>query len=229
MKIVIVSDLHGNLDAWQALPEGYDELWVLGDLVNYGPQPAEVVSEVMEKTTLVVQGNHDYAVAHQDDSTWSPRYHAMAEATRKYTSDNLRPEHLDYLRDLPQQVVAERDGMRFHLTHAIPSNPLYGRCAPDAAEWGAEVELVSANMLLVGHSHVPFIRQVGKTVVVNPGSLGQPRAGEAVASYAVWQDCECKLKSFSYPIASTVAKVRALGFSPMVESDLVAILKTGRV
>lgn len=59
MKLVILSDIHGNHDALRALPEEYDELWVLGDLVNYGPQPKEVVADVMEKASLVVQGNHD--------------------------------------------------------------------------------------------------------------------------------------------------------------------------
>ena len=72
MKLVIISDIHGNYDDLRALPEEYDELWVLGDLVNYGPQPKEVVADVMEKASLVVQGNHDYAVAYEDDSRWSP-------------------------------------------------------------------------------------------------------------------------------------------------------------
>jgi len=70
VKIVIVSDIHANYDAWRALPEDYDELWVLGDLVNYGPQPAEVLSEVMERASFVVQGNHDHAVGYEDDSLW---------------------------------------------------------------------------------------------------------------------------------------------------------------
>ena len=56
MVIAVVSDIHGNYDACRALPEDYDELWVLGDLVNYGPQPAEVVEEVMRRASLVVQG-----------------------------------------------------------------------------------------------------------------------------------------------------------------------------
>lgn len=56
MKIAIVSDIHGNMDAWRGFVEDYDELWVLGDLVNYGPQPELVVREVMERATLVVQG-----------------------------------------------------------------------------------------------------------------------------------------------------------------------------
>src|SRR3954471_4246908 len=81
MKLVIISDIHGNHDALRALPEEYDELWVLGDLVNYGPQPKEVVADVMEKASLVVQGNHDHAVAYDDDSRWSPRYRPIPEGS----------------------------------------------------------------------------------------------------------------------------------------------------
>src|ERR1039458_3538757 len=63
MKLLIVSDIHANLEALQAvLAESHDELWVLGDLVNYGPNPSEVVDLVRRNASLVVQGNHDYAV-----------------------------------------------------------------------------------------------------------------------------------------------------------------------
>ena len=130
MKLVIVADIHGNYDAWRALPEDYDELWVLGDLVNYGPQPGEVIDEVREKASLAVQGNHDHAVAHDDGSKWTSRYRTMAEATRKYTSSILNAAQKAYLRTLPLQAEAERDGCLFHLVHAMPSNPLYGRCRP---------------------------------------------------------------------------------------------------
>lgn len=122
MKIVIISDIHANYDAWRALPEDYDELWVLGDLVNYGPQPTE------------------------------------------------------------------RCQKRFHLTHATPSNPLYDRCSAD--QWMEEMETTAADILLVGHTHVPFIRRIGEKIVLNPGSVGQTRTGGSLASYAGWWNGE---------------------------------------
>lgn len=229
MKLVIVADIHGNFDAWRALPEDFDELWVLGDLVNYGPQPREVVEAVMSSATLVVQGNHDYAVAHEDDSHWSARYRAMAEATRRYTSSVLSDEHKTYLRNLPVQTQAERNGCRFHLVHAMPSDPFYGRCPPEGEGWKAEIAAVDADVLLVGHSHAPFIRRVGDKLLVNPGSIGQPRTGQPLASYAVWQDGEFQLKTFAYPVEATVAKLKALAYSPDVEAELLGILTTGSV
>ncbi len=229
MKLVIISDIHGNYDALRALPEEYDELWVLGDLVNYGPQPKEVVADVMEKVSLVVQGNHDHAVAYDDDSRWSPRYRPMAEATRRYTSAVLSDGHKAYLRGLPLQAQAERDGLLFHLTHATPADPLYGRHPTEAEGWAAELNTLSADVLLVGHTHVPFLRRIGDKVVLNPGSLGQSRTGTPLASYAVCQDGQFELRSFRYPVEVTVEKLRALALPHHVKSELVAILETGSV
>jgi len=104
MKLVIISDIHGNYDALQALPEGYEELWVLGDLVNYGPQPVEVVAVLIDQASVVVQGNHGDAVVHDDALKWSARYSAMAEATRCYTSSVLNSVHKAYLLGLPEQI-----------------------------------------------------------------------------------------------------------------------------
>lgn len=229
MKVVIVADIHANHDALQALPEDYDELWVLGDLVNYGPQPVEVVEAVMRTASLVIQGNHDHAVAHDDDSRWSNRYRAMAQATRRYSSAALGDAHKAYLRGLPVQMRAERDGCRFHLVHATPGDPFYGRRPPDSDAWVADLAALDCDVLLVGHSHTPFIRHVGGKVLLNPGSLGQPRTGQPLASYAVWQDGEFGLKTFPYPVQTTIAKLKALAFPAAIEAELVNILATGAV
>jgi putative phosphoesterase len=183
----------------------------------------------MEKASLVVQGNHDHAVAYDDSSRWSPRYRPIAEATRRYTSSVLSEAQKAYLRSLPLQVQVERGGILFHLTHATPSDPLYGRCPAEAERWAAELEALSADVLLVGHTHVPFLRKIGDKVVLNPGSLGQPRTGAPLASYAVWQDGRFELRSFRYPVGATVEKLKALTLPRHVESELVGILETGSV
>jgi protein phosphatase len=229
MKLLIAADIHGNYDAWSALPEDYDELWVLGDLVNYGPQPREVIMDVMAKASLVVQGNHDNAVAYDDDSRWTSRYRTLSEVTRRFTSSVLADEHKAYLRGLPLYARAERDGVRFHLTHATPADPLYGRHPPESEAWAGELSAVDADVLLVGHSHVPFVRWFGEKLVLNPGSIGQPRTGDTLSRYAVWQDGRFELRSFRYPVVSAVAKLRALALPLPVEAELVSILETGLV
>ncbi len=83
MRIVIVSDLHANLEALAALDPAYDKLWVLGDLVNYGPDPVQVLDFVRRHAALVVRGNHDHSLGYDEDPRCSERFRSMAEQTRR--------------------------------------------------------------------------------------------------------------------------------------------------
>jgi putative phosphoesterase len=229
MKVVIISDIHGNYDALRALPEEYDELWVLGDLLNYGPEPTKVVAEIMNKASVVVRGNHDDAVVSADAPPWKARWRVTAETTKQFTASVLSNEQKAFIHSLPLHTTVEREGTTFFLTHATPSDPLYGHHSPDSEEWAREVEAAASDVLLVGHSHIPFTRTIGDRVLLNPGSIGQPRNGHYRASYAVWQDGKLELKTYNYPVRETIRKIRTLSFSADVEEDLVSILETGRV
>ena len=85
------------------------------------------------------------------------------------------------------------------------------------------------DVLLVGHTHTPFVRQIGDRVVANPGSLGQPRTGKSDACYAVWENGSFSLKSFPFAVDETIGRIRALGFPQEVEKDLITVLQTGSV
>jgi len=229
MKIVIISDIHGNFDALSALPEIYDELWVLGDLVNYGPEPAAVIDFVRARAALIVCGNHDYSIGFNQDPRCSPRFTEMAEATRQYTNSVLSMEHKHFLRHLPLFEETRRNGTRFYLCHAVPSDPLFGYCQADSPRWQTEVEGISADVVLVGHTHIPFVQSFGSRVVVNPGSLGQAKTGSPHACYAIWEDGKIELKSYSYPVEAAVAKVQALPIQDTLRDELSAILRTGEI
>jgi protein phosphatase len=229
MKIVIISDIHGNLDALSALPGVYDELWVLGDLVNYGPDPAAVIDFVSSKAAVIVCGNHDYSIGFNQDPQCSTRFREMAEATRRYTNSVLSMEHKHFLRHLPPFVETQRDGTRFYICHAVPSDPLFGYCQADSPRWLTEVEGLNADIVLVGHTHVPSVRSIGPRLVVNPGSLGQPKTGSPHACYAIWEDGKIELKSNSYPVEPAVAKVQALPIQDTLRDELSAILRTGEI
>ena len=229
MKIVIISDLHGNFDALSALPESGDELWTLGDLVNYGPQPSEVVKFVRGHAAAVVRGNHDNAVGFNVDPRCNPRYHAMARATMQVSNAELDEEAKEFLRSLPNTKILERDGKRFMLCHAIPSDPLYGYCSQDSERWQQEVQTIQADYLLVGHTHTPFIKRVGQTTIVNPGSLGQPKTGNPDACYAVWQDGHLELKQFPYALERALDRIQHMPVPTDIQRDLSTVLRAGSV
>src|ERR1035437_7233445 len=103
MKLLIVSDIHAKLEALQAvLAESHDELWVLGDLVNYGPNPSEVVDLVRRNASVVVQGNHDYAVGGGSDPQCSSAFREMARVMQNYTEPLLNADQRALLRALPR-------------------------------------------------------------------------------------------------------------------------------
>ena len=229
MKIAIISDLHGNYEAVCSLSQDYDELWVLGDLVNYGPEPGAVIDFVKANGSVVVRGNHDHSIGYDVDPRCGARYQKMAEMTRKFTASVLKKEQKDFLRQLPLSLEIKRQDTRFYLCHAKPSDPLYGYCPEQSEEWVAELGRIEADVLLVGHTHTPFVRKIGDQWVVNPGSLGQPKTGKADACYAIWENGSFQLREFPYAVNETIARLQAIRLPPDVEKDLITVLQTGSV
>lgn len=230
MKICIISDLHANFEALLALPHDYDELWVLGDLVNYGPNPAEVIDFVRAHASIAIRGNHDHSLGFGADCGCSPRFRAMAEATRNYTSSVLSAVDRQFLRDLPTCACRKVDGNTFFLCHATPSDFLYEYRPPDSPLWGLDEGAGSAaEIVLAGHTHVQFARRFGKRMVINPGSLGQSKSGDPRARFAVWQDGQIHLRALEYPVETTIGKIQSLPLPEEIKPDLITVLRTGRV
>jgi protein phosphatase len=153
----------------------------------------------------------------------------MAEATRRYTDAVLSFGQKHFLRHLPLFVETKRENTRFYICHAVPSSPLFGYCEAESPRWLTEVEGINADIVLVGHTHVPSGQSFGSRNVVNPGSLGQPKTGSPQARYAIWEDGKIELRSYSYPVEPTVAKVQALPIQDSLRDELSAILRTGEI
>ncbi len=233
MKILIISDIHGNLAALQAVldAEPQADLTVcLGDLVDYGPQPAECVALVRQCVQAVVMGNHDHAVGHHADPGCSPAYEHLAQVTRDYSIGVLGREASHYLATLPLRGHFERGGAQFCAVHAAPSDPLFKYLPPDSPEREWESEAAFAHhpdVLLLGHTHLPLVKSVDTTTVVNPGSVGQPKGGDPRAAYAVWEDGEISLRQAAYDLWQTADAFTKTDLLPGDVVRLVAILRSG--
>lgn len=228
MKIVIVSDIHANMAALRSLPElTYDELWSIGDLVDYGPNPHEVVEWTKRHAKAAVRGNHDHAAGFSVDPQCSAPFRKLAEETLRYTQAVCTSDDFSYLRSLPTHLEVTADSTKFYLVHAIPTDPLFGYCPEESDRWRSEVEAIDTEALIVGHTHTPFLKREGKTTILNPGSLGQPKTGRSMACYAVWDDGIIYRKEFEYPITETIRGIREMPIPGEDQKTLIEVLRTG--
>ena len=231
MKIVIISDVHGNLEALSSLPESFDQLWVLGDLVNYGPNPAEVVDFIQANASIVVRGNHDHAIGFDEDPRCSPPFRRMAEVMQNYSASVLSEDQKQFLASLPLRIDREVESIKVTLCHATPSDPLFTYSPPDSPQWENELGLTKADVLLVGHTHLPFVHYLGQRTIANPGSLGQPKTGNPAACYASWDTDQghkgIELRTYDYAVETTVAKLHTLPIQPEIADILAHVLRCG--
>lgn len=229
MRALIISDLHANLEAVSALPSAFDQIWVLGDLVNYGPNPVEVIDFVREHATVAIRGNHDHSVAFEGDPRCSKRFRAMAEETGRFTKTMLDEERRHYLRNLPMEAAFAADGYEVLICHATPSDSLYEYRREESPLWETDAIPAGVNVELVGHTHLPFERFAGARRIVNPGSVGQPKHGKPEVRYAIWQDGQITLAAAPYDFEKTIEKLRRLPLSNPVFEDLAFVLRHGSV
>jgi putative phosphoesterase len=225
-KLLIISDVHSNPAALSRLAEGADTTVFLGDVVDYGPLPAECVEMIKQRAHILVKGNHDAAVA---EGYHCGFYQGVPEEIRDLNRQRLSEEALSFLAGLPVRQQFEFGGARFLALHASVWDPLSGYMFPftDSWLWRRQVALVDADFLLLGHTHWPMTRQFGKVTVINPGSVGQPRDGDPRGSYAVWQDGAVTIKRFEYPVEKTVEALQSTGLHPETVGLLCEILRNG--
>ena len=197
LRIAIVSDIHGNIAALDAAlldiaTHKPDRLFIAGDLVMNGPRPSEVVQRVLvlEKAgAYVVQGNTDIAVADGDYAAAFPWLDEVPEAQRQVAEwghDQLTPDELDYLRRLPAERRLWVAATLVLLCHASPGSQTAGLAADlDGPTLVQRVPRSDARVLVCGHTHVADIRELGRKLIVNPGSCGYAFDDDPGAAWAM--------------------------------------------
>lgn len=191
-RLLIISDVHGNYEALKTVLENagrYDQVIVLGDLVDYGPDPDLVIDEVRSIGALVLRGNHDEAVAKGIDCGCGERMHPISVYTRRRISmTKLSKTDVAWLDTLPYEKLLQFGNTKIKAVHAAPKNRLYAYLYPWLSNEEVK-ELLDREpnpIYLIGHTHYQFLRPLEKGVkIINPGSVGQPRDGDPRAAYAI--------------------------------------------
>jgi putative phosphoesterase len=228
MRILLMADLHANWPALQAINEQFDMCFCLGDLVDYGLEPAPVVDWVRKNAHHAVRGNHDHGAAQNVNVSGKNGFKYLSGVTRSVSRERLSEEDLRFLARLPISRTVTLDDSRFLLVHATPRDPLDEYAPPDVDFWARRLENVTADVVCVGHTHVPYVLEVGNRLVINPGSVGQPRDGDPRASYAIIDDRRVELKRVEYPVEDTVRAIVDSEVPEQAKALLAQVLRTGK-
>jgi putative phosphoesterase len=215
MQVGVLSDVHSNRVAFEAVLDDMpdvDGLVCAGDVVGYNPWPAECVELVREREIPSVMGNHDRAVA----SGTAFRFNQMAKAGVELARERLTDEQLDWLDDLPNER-REFDG-RVKIVHGHPEDPDH-YTMPD--EFSADL-LGDEEVLVMGHTHVQHHEEYAEGVVMNPGSVGQPRDDDPKAAYALLDldDLSVEERRVEYDVAAVQEAVEDAGLPSKIGSRL---------
>jgi predicted phosphodiesterase len=239
MRIALLSDVHGNLPAFEAVLAdvdacGPDEIWCLGDLVGYGAAPDACVALARERCDLCLAGNHDLVVTGDIDISEFSR--PAAEAAR-WTRDVIAPEALDFLRSL----APVEEGRAIGLWHASPRDPVWEYVL---SGWQADecLDATQARVGAIGHSHVAlwFRRDTAGDMqgaqaeaglefdvrdgrwLLNPGGVGQPRDNDPRAAWLLLdtEEWSAQWRRVDYPIDVAAAAIEDAGLPKLLADRL---------
>ena len=192
MKAALIGDVHANLPALEAVladaeSRGVEAVWNVGDFVGYGAFPDEVVRRLQQPHVVSIVGNYDLKVLKfpSKKAKWKKAKQAEKYRAFKWAHKHLSEASREHLRSLPRQIRLDAEGWRVLLTHASPASntePLLPD-TPDA-RLRELAQTAEADVVVCGHSHVHFVRQLDGVWFINTGTVGRPDDGDPRACYA---------------------------------------------
>jgi diadenosine tetraphosphatase ApaH/serine/threonine PP2A family protein phosphatase len=238
MRVAVVSDIHSNLHALEAVlaaidAEPPDELWCLGDIVGYGPRPNECCAAIAERADVCLVGNHDLAVRGAIDLA---EFGGEAGVAARWTREVLEPDAQKFLDRLEPAGIAH--GVALY--HGSARDPVWEYVLSDQVAF-VTIALANVPLVLVGHSHVALqivlqdsvlngglapngteAELAGARWLLNPGSVGQPRDGDPNAAYLLL-DLDAQRATFRrvpYDVALTQSEIREAGLPELLAERL---------
>ncbi len=240
MRILLVSDIHANLvalDTVLAKAAPFDRVWCLGDVVGYGPEPNACIDRLRSFDLLCLAGNHDWAALGKLDLE---EFNPDARRAAIWTRNQLTPANLEWLAALPERVPTQAN--KFTLVHGSPRYPIWEYVLTPAIA-RTNFDYFDTPICLMGHTHVPVVYRIQAAdrtttadplpeglalnlnpdrVMINPGSVGQPRDGDPRAAYAVLDLDALTLTHYrlEYDIAATQKKMEEFNLPPRLITRL---------
>jgi diadenosine tetraphosphatase ApaH/serine/threonine PP2A family protein phosphatase len=238
VKYAIISDIHANLEAFQAVQKEIEEvapdkILCLGDLVGYGASPNECVEAARRICDLTIAGNHDFGAIGRTDIAYFNMY---AREAILWTAKALKDETLDFLKARP---LTEAVDDRIRIVHATPRDPERWNYIFSHEHALAEFEAFEEQVCFIGHSHQPTIYELmdretlivsadrvevreGRRYLVNVGSVGQPRDGNPKAAFCIYDldKSEITIRRVEYDVESAKKRIVDAGLPAVLANRL---------
>jgi putative phosphoesterase len=220
LKYAFISDIHGNLEALDAVlgkivGMGIKQVFCLGDIVGYGASPTDCIEVIRQKGIKCVMGNHEWAVLNRSTNG----FNSIAGVSLWWTMDQMRGQDIEFLKSMDERHMLRVKNRRIVLAHGSPANPLWEYVYQE----NVNKKFISDNgAMAVGHTHIPFVQKIDGIVVINSGSVGQPRDRNADASFAVLDDEYFSAKIFraEYDVKSAADRIRKAGLPDFLSQRL---------
>jgi putative phosphoesterase len=213
MRILVVSDVHGNLTALEEVlcdAGKFDSVICSGDIVGYGPNPCECLDVLRGLKVRMVSGNHDRA----------------AGRALQVHSDLLELGHKDFLKKLPERLKLNVGSIEMAIFHGSPREPFREYVYQSDAETHVDefLRMTGTEIIILGHTHIPYVVRSGNGLIVNPGSVGQPRDGDPRASYTLIDMEKGKIEVTNsrvrYDIDLVASRIKMMGLPTSLVSRL---------
>ena len=233
MRIGIISDIHGNLPALEAVlqdfrPKGLDALYCLGDLVGYAAFPNEVTERIRAQGIPTIMGNYDDGVGFDRDECGcayrDPGERERGDRSLMWTRARVTPDNKAFLRELVKEIRVDVDGKRVLMVHGSPRkmNEYLFEDRPVSSFQRIAVTS-AADIIVFGHTHKPYTKRVDGVLFVNAGSVGKPKDGDWRACYAILEPAAIEPVQFvrvPYDLPAVTAAIRASDLPHEFATDL---------
>ena len=185
MQIGIISDVHGNLAALDAILEVFEEkniekIVCLGDMIGYFHQSIEVLDRLMDLDIDAICGNHEAYLL--GSLTYAQERAEIYNL--EYVKQSISSKALHWLSSLPSSLILSFNNKKISFYHGSPWNPLEDYIYPDYPDF-EKFRSMDSDIICLGHTHYPLYKKIGNTIVMNPGSVGLPRNGTEMAHAAI--------------------------------------------
>lgn len=235
MRLAIISDVHSNIYALEQVLEdirtrNVDQIVCAGDLVGYTAFPNEVINKIKQEKIETVQGNYDDAIGNLRITCGcdyeTEREEKIGLSSLQFTNEEITEDNREFIKKLPQELRLELEDYTSLVVHGSPRrlNEYLYADSKQIEEVAAELE---EDILICGHTHLPYHRVIDGKHIINAGSVGKPKHGNANGVYTIIEVENSRIKTEFIEVVYSVEKVTSKIKETDLADEIITVLKTG--